>query len=207
MTYGSRTTAKYKQRVTAAEAGGKQIEFKSFVLGDGNGAIPTLGAIEAHGIARQVYAAPILSASINPGNVQQLDITCPVPAVDGDGHAIGPFWIREVAILDENDDIVCVANTQLEKTTAANGQVSSFNLKVSVAIADDDPVIVTPATVYATSNDITEIDAALASFLAALAQADQTIIKQQGVTLRQGAVITELQRQIAVLARALNIIL
>jgi len=202
MTYGAKTTAKYKQRVTAFEAGGARVVFTSFVLGDGNGAIPTLGQIEANGIAHQVYAAPILSASVNPGNAQQIDLVCPLPAVDGSGNPIGPFWIREIAILDEQGNVVVVANTQIEKSTAASGQVASFNLTISVSIDDATPLILTPAVTYATSDDVLAIDAALASLLRAIAQADQTILMLEGRSMSHSRNLDLQTRRIDALVRA-----
>jgi len=170
MTYGAKTTASYKAREAAEKAGGAKIQLVSFAVGDGNGAVPLLSAIET-GLIHQVYAAPILSASVNPGNALQVDIVCPLPATDGAGAAIGPFVIREVAIFDEQGHVAIVANTQIEKTTAASGQVSSFNLTISVAIDDATPLILTPATTYATSDDILSIDAALLRLLQGLAAA------------------------------------
>ncbi|MBB4199050.1 hypothetical protein CCR94_16275 [Rhodoblastus sphagnicola] len=204
MTYGSKTTAKYKQRVTAAEAGGAKVQFVSFAVGDGNGAVPLLGSIES-GLIHMVYAAPIMSASVNPGNLQQIDIVCPLPAVDGSGNAIGPFWIREVAILDEQGNVVVVANTQIEKSTSATGQVSAFNLTVSVSVDDATPLILTPAVTYATSDDVLSIDAALATLLQAIAQADQTILMLQGHELKHRAALDKQRRRIDAIATAINL--
>lgn len=141
----------------------------------------------------------------NPGNLQQIDIVCPLPAVDGAGAAIGPFWIREVAILDEQGNVVVVANTQIEKSTSATGQVTALNLTVSVSVDDTAPLILTPAVTYATSDDVFALDAALATLLAALAQADQTILMLQGHVLKHGAALDKQRRRIDAVARALNL--
>ena len=165
-TYGAVVTTKYKALEAAASAGGPPVVFATFAVGDGNGAVPVLSNAGT-GLVHQVYSAPVGSVGVNAANPDQIDIECPLPATDNTGTVVGPFFVREIAIYDANGNQVAAAITSFEKTTASEGQDSSYRFIVSIVVSDTNAVVITtPAGAYATQDDVTSIDANMADLLA-----------------------------------------
>ena len=167
--YGALVTTKYKSLEAAAQAGGTQVVFTSFAVGDANGNVPPLSNAGT-GLVHQVYAASVGSVVVNAANPFQIDISCPLPSTDANGVTIGPFSVTEVAVYDQSGNQVVAGVTSFEKTTAAEGQDSSYNFIVSIVVSDTNAVVVTtPSGAFATQADITDIDAAMADLLATVA--------------------------------------
>lgn len=165
-TYGNVVTTLYKQREAAAGAGGAPVKFTTFAVGDGGGVVPALSNAGA-GLINERYRAAVSSVIVNPSNPFQIDIACALPFQDANGVALGGFFVREVAVFDENGSQVVAGITQFEKTTAAQGQDSAFNYIVSIVIGDTNAVVIsTPSGAFATAADITAIQANMADLLA-----------------------------------------
>ena len=165
-TYGNVVTTFFKQREAAALAGGTPVQFKTFAVGDGNGTVPALSSAGV-GLVNERYRAAVNTVVVNPTNPAQVDISCALPFQDAAGNPLGGFFVREVAVFDENGAQVVAGITQFEKTTAAEGQDSSFNYIVSIVVGDVNAVVIsTPDGAFATTADINSIEANMADLLA-----------------------------------------
>lgn len=139
MTYGIVVTDAYKARFAAAQAGGAQIVFTSFAVGDGNGVVP---ALPVSGLVHQVYSAAVASVAVDVTNDKQLNIECAIPDVSPGGTPIGPFVIREFVIKDEAGAIMIAGTTSIEKTVGSEGQSTSVDLVVPLTVSDTGPIVV-----------------------------------------------------------------
>ena len=165
-TYGNAVTTLYKSREAAAIAGAPAVRFTTFAVGDGGGTVPALSNLGT-GLVDERYRGAVDRVEVNPANPDQVDIFCPLPFLDAQGAAIGGFFVRELAVYDEIGGQVVAGITQFEKTTAAQGQDSSFMLIVSIVVGDTNAVVVsTPTGAFATIYDVASIDANMADLLA-----------------------------------------
>jgi Phage tail-collar fibre protein len=151
MQYGAITTAWYKQREAAEKAGGAKIQFATFAIGDGNGVVPPL---PINGLVHQVYAGIISSVEVDPHNAQQLNIAIYLPDVDAQQNTIGPFWIREIALFDEQGKQLVAATTNIEKTTPTQGQSASIKYIISIVMSDANSVQIFNTAPYVTSQEL-----------------------------------------------------
>jgi hypothetical protein len=128
-TYATQVTPYFNDTVAAAEAGGAWVNLigGTLVVGDGNGAVPSISAlIAANGVTHEVWRGTTINAvNVDANNAAQLDVQVMIPAAIG-GVEIGPFTVREFAILDATGNCCIVGTTNLEKTTSAQGQISDL---------------------------------------------------------------------------------
>ena len=153
-TYANITTAYFDALIAAAQAGGAAVNLVggTVVVGDGNGAVPAISdLVAANGVTYEVWrGAVIQSVSIDPAAANQIDVGVDIPAASG-GAEIGPFTVREFAILDALGHCCIVGTTNLEKTISSQGQTSDLAWTVAVVVASTSAVVVTPPTAgYAT---------------------------------------------------------
>jgi hypothetical protein len=149
----------------------------TLVVGDGNGAVPSISALVAtNGVTHEVWRGnTINSVSVDANNADQLDIACEIPAAIG-GAEIGPFNITEFAILDALGNCCVVGTTNLQKTVSAQGQTSDLAWTAAVAYSVAGSVVVTPPTAgYATMNQVeAAFNANLPTCVAPLTKSDVT---------------------------------
>lgn len=161
--YATMVTQGYLDRRASAAAGGPAVNFVAgtLICGDGFGAVPSVDALlNANGVLHEVWRGQVIaSVTVNEQTSSEIDIMCIIPATDGQGHEIGPFWIREFAITDETGAVMVVGTTQLEKTTGAqNGQVSDLSFIAAIGESNTSTVVLTPAAAgYATIVDVVNI--------------------------------------------------
>ncbi len=144
--YANQVTNYAAARIAAYQAGsGSRIAFTTLVVGDGNGAIPSLSSmIAAGGVTHEVWRGNTIgTVAIDADNPQQIDVQCTIPAAVG-GNEIGPFTVREFAILDEDGQLCIVGTALMEKTTSAQGAVSDLAWVAAIVVATTDAVVVTP---------------------------------------------------------------
>jgi hypothetical protein len=117
----------------------------TLVVGDGNGAVPSVSALAAaNGVTHEVWRGQTInSVSVDANNANQLDIQCEVPAASG-GAEIGPFNVTEFAILDALGNCCVVGTTNLQKTVSSQGQTSDLAWIAAVAYSVAGSVTVTP---------------------------------------------------------------
>ena len=148
--YATQVTAYFLAAQAAYQAAGATgtplaIAGGTLVVGDGNGAVPPISAlVAANGVTHEVWRGQTInSVSVDPNNPDQLDIACEIPAAIG-GAEIGPFTVREFAILDALGNCCVVGTTNLEKTIGAQGQTSDLTWIAAVVYSVANSVIVTP---------------------------------------------------------------
>ena len=148
MQYANQVTSYCLARIAAFQAGsGAQINFPggTLVVGDGNGAVPALSAlVTANGVTHEVWrGATVSSVSIDANNPQQIDVQCAIPAVIG-GVEVGPFVMREFALLDETGTCCVVGTANIEKLTSAQGAISDIVFTVAIVVSAIAAVVVSP---------------------------------------------------------------
>ena len=153
-TYANITTAYFDALIAAAQAGGAAVNLTggALIVGDGNGAVPAISdLVAANGVTHEVWrGASIQGVSIDPDAANQIDIAVDIPAASG-GAEIGPFTVREFAVLDATGACCVVGTTNLEKTISSQGQTSDLAWTVAVVVASTSAVVITPPTAgYAT---------------------------------------------------------
>lgn len=178
--YATKVTPYFAERVAAWQAGsGVRADLHSgvLVIGDGDGAVPTISALlAADGVTHEVWRGETVGAvQINADKPNQIDVECIIPAALG-GVEIGPFMVREFAILDEAGETCVVGTTTLEKTTSQQGQVSDFAFIASIVVTSTDAVIVTPPSAgFASQTWVSQsINERMPSATAPLTQTDST---------------------------------
>ncbi|MGA2491850.1 MAG: phage tail protein [Roseiarcus sp.] len=176
-TYANTTTQYFNDLIAAAQAGGAAVNLAggTLVVGDGNGAVPALSAlVAANGVTHEVWrGAVIQGVSIDPDAANQIDVAVDIPASSG-GAEIGPFTVREFAILDALGNCCVVGTTNLEKTISSQGQTSDLAWTVAVVVASTNAVVITPPTAgYATmAQVIAGYDANLPDCVAPITKTD-----------------------------------
>lgn len=147
--YSTKVSAHYIARRQAAQAGGTQVDFMAgtVIVGDGNGAVPAISdLVAAGGVLHEVWRGQIVVAvTVNAEEPSQVDIRCLIPAESG-GAEIGPFWVREFVITDENGVACVFGTTSLEKTTSAQGQISDLSFIAAIGESDSSVVILSAPT-------------------------------------------------------------
>lgn len=151
--YANQVTEYYLNAVAAVQAGAAPLNIAggTLVVGDGNGAVPTISAlIAANGVTHEVWRGQtITSVNVDSQNPDQLDIGCDIPAAIG-GVEIGPFTMREFAILDATGACCIVGVTNMEKTVSAQGQTSDLAWTVGVGVGVGQVILTPPNAGYAT---------------------------------------------------------
>jgi hypothetical protein len=204
--------------IQAAAGGATPLPMVNFSLGalyvgDGNGSgagpqVPSLSAlVAAGGVTHQVWSgACVQSTSVDPSNAAQCDVLCVIPSVDSTGAEVGPFWVTEFCLTDENNTPMIVGTTLAPKFTSVNGSIIDLGLLIAIAYSSGTVEISAPTAPWMTQ---TQIDLWLgplfSDLLRAIAQADQTILTLQGYALRHDAALDKQRRRIDAIATAINL--
>ena len=155
--YATQVTAYYLAALAAVQAGASPLNIAggTLVVGDGNGAVPTISAlIAANGVTHEVWRGQtITSVVVDPSNSDQLDIGCDIPAAIG-GAEIGPFNVTEFAILDVTGACCVVGVTNLQKTVSSQGQTSDLAWTAAVAAGVGEVTLTPPSASYATMSQV-----------------------------------------------------
>ncbi|MCC3246135.1 phage tail protein [Methylocystis sp. WRRC1] len=154
----TKATQHYLNRIAAAQAGGTPVNFTQgeVIVGDGNGEIPLISALlAAGGVIHEVGRGSwVQGVTVNPTDAAQVDILCVVPAVDGSGEEIGPFWVTEYAITDENGDVCLVGTTAMAKFVSANGGLSDLAWIAAEKVSNGNVILTPPSAAFATILDV-----------------------------------------------------
>lgn len=155
--YATKVSAHYIARRQAAQAGGAPVNFLlgTVIVGDGNGAVPAVSdLVAANAVLHEVWrGAVVVAVNIDEQSATQIDVRCVIPAVIN-GVEIGPFWVREFVITDENGVPCIFGTTSLEKTTSAQGQISDLSFVAAIGESDSSVVVLSPPS----SNFATLVD-------------------------------------------------
>ncbi|HBZ1410044.1 phage tail protein [Klebsiella pneumoniae] len=127
--YSAILTAAGKDRMAQAIVTGKPVVFTEMAVGDGNGAVVTVGDLSS-GLINEKYRAALNRVEIADmaANVIRTEILI-MPQVGG-------FWIREAALYDEDGECIAVASlapTYKPLLSEGAGRMQSVNLWIAVS--------------------------------------------------------------------------
>lgn len=158
----------YKSREAARAAGGPAIVFKTFAFGDGNGQTVT-PTTAGTGLVNEVYRGTVAGVQINSANPFQIDISCPLPAADANGNWVGPWYARELMVLDADGGQLVAGACSFNKSAPPSGDQSQYTYVVSIVVSDTSAVVVqSPGGVFVLQSDLQEVQADMADLLALL---------------------------------------
>ena len=161
-------TALYKRREAARGAGGPPIVFTTFAFGDGGGAdvTPTTAGT---GLVHEVYRGTVAGVQVNSVNPFQIDISCPLPAADANGNWVGPWYARELMVLDADGGQLVSGACSFNKSAPPQGDQSQYVYVVSIVVSDTSAVVAqSPGGVFVLQSDLQEVQADMADLLALL---------------------------------------
>ena len=125
------------------------------ILGDGavsgSGAqVPAISTLQSSGaVTHQVWSGKIVqSVSVDAANSAQVDILCVVPAVDGSGNEIGPFYVTEYVITDELGAARLAGTTLMPKLVTANGTAVDLAFIAEVGFSLGTVVLTPPSAAF-----------------------------------------------------------
>ncbi len=183
-----------------------EINFSEAVVlvGDGNGDIPSISTLQSTGaLVHQVWSGQIVqSVSLDANNSNQVDILCVIPAVDGSGNEIGPFWVTEFIITDENAVPMIAGVTLMPKLVTANGASTDLSFIGAAAFAPGTVNMAAPSAAFLTTSEAASAVAALLSAAAPLELA--TSVQSNGWTAWALSVLAATNAQVGVGRPATN---
>lgn len=126
--YFSVVTLAGQQKIAESVAGGAAINITHLAVGDGNG-LPTAPAVGATSLVHEVWRGSVTSAVRDPVNPTQVIVTATVPL------AVGPFSIREAAIVTSDGALFAIANyPETYKPSPVEGTASEIVIEFVVVI-------------------------------------------------------------------------
>ncbi|EMH4029502.1 phage tail protein [Serratia marcescens] len=147
--YYSLITTTGAERLANAIATGEKMDIAEMSVGDGGGTLPTPDP-EQTALIGEVYRAPLNKLVIAAPNVVEAEMIVPAQ--------IGGWWLREVALFAS--DGVCVAVGNMPEsykplTTDGSSRTQIVRVQLSVSSTEHVALIIDPAVVIATQQDIT----------------------------------------------------
>lgn len=135
--YFSVVTLAGQQKIAESVAGGAAINITHLAVGDGNGQ-PTTPAVGATSLVHEVWRGSVTSAVRDPQNPTQVIVTATIPL------NVGPFSIREAAIVADDGELFAIANyPETYKPSPAEGTASEIVVEFVVVIDTAASVTVT----------------------------------------------------------------
>jgi hypothetical protein len=149
----TKATQHYLNRLAAARAGGPKVDFMLGLVrvGDGNGDIPPISDLLTAGdVLHEVATGSWVQAvTVNPNDPAQTDVLIVIPAVTG-GEEIGPFYVTEFAITDENGAVCLVGNTFMAKFVSSQGASADIVFIASEKESNGVVELTPPSSAFAT---------------------------------------------------------
>ena len=144
------------EKMLAAVQSGKKVNLINFAVGDGDNEMyyePTTDQTE---LKHEVWRGYVTEYEISPEseNVIIIKSVCP--------HDAGGFTVREMAVFDDEGDMIAVCNTpDTQKVKVTDGVVHELDLAIEVALTNKETteLIIDPHLVVATKEDIEELNA------------------------------------------------
>lgn len=143
----------------------------------GNPQIPSISTLQStNALVHQVWSGQIVqSVSQNDTNPNQIDILCVIPAVDSSNNEIGPFWVTEFIVTDENGVPMIAGVTLAPKLVTANGAATDLSFIVSIGFSVGTVVLQAPTAAFVSASQVEAmINSNLPDCLAPITKADTT---------------------------------
>ncbi len=137
-----------QSKIAEAVAGGQKLNVTTFLVGDGNGEyyVPTS---DMTAIKNEVWRGTISKADVVQDAQKILRITTVIPA------EVSGFIVREIALLDETEELVAIGNTpDLPKVRLEDGASTELKLTMRLAVKNTEALSFTidPHTVIMTKD-------------------------------------------------------
>lgn len=170
---------------------GEKVNWNKICVGDGGGYdyIPDAGQ---QTLRNKVWEGNIADMTLAEGNDNQIVIHGIIPS------DVGGFWIREIGILDENDNLVAVGNTPAqEKATGANKVIMDMDVYIHVLVSNADVVniVVDPNVTIASKRDLQnlrdDIMRTIGQYVEVESITDEEIEEITGLPVATGTIIGE----------------
>ncbi|UPT57731.1 phage tail protein [Dickeya zeae] len=132
-------------RLANAIAQGKQLAIARMGVGDSGGILPTPDPSQT-ALLNEKRRAAINSLSIDPTNANQIIVEQVIPENEGG------FWLREIGLYDEDDNLIAVANcpeTYKPQLQEGSGRVQTVRMILAVSQVDAVSLKIDPAVVLA----------------------------------------------------------
>ncbi len=122
------------------------------IVGDNNGNTQSISTVQNNqAVTHEVWSGQcVQGVTQDPTNSQQFDILCVIPAVDANDVEIGPFWMTEFIVTDENGVPAFAGVTAMPKYVTANGSTTDVAFFVSGAFSAGTVALAAPAGAFAT---------------------------------------------------------
>ncbi|MGM3174132.1 phage tail protein, partial [Dickeya lacustris] len=133
-------------KLANASALGGRLTITQMAVGDGGGSLPAPSPSQTQ-LVNEKRRAPLNALSIDPKNTNQIIAEQVIPESEGG------WWIREIALYDNDGDMVAVANcaeTYKPQMQEGSGRVQTVRMILIVSNADTVTLKIDPAVVLAT---------------------------------------------------------
>lgn len=186
--FGTILTNAGNAAITNAMLTGEKVNWSKICVGDGGGYdyIPDAGQ---QTLRNKVWEGAIADMSLAEGNQNQIVIHGVIPS------EVGGFWIREIGILDDKDNLVAVGNTPAqEKATGANKVIMDMDVYIHILVTNAEVVniVVDPTVTIASKGDLQnlrdDIMRAIGQITAIESITDEEIEEITGTPLIEGIV-------------------
>lgn len=149
-TYGTLVTDIGVQLITSAAMDGEKIVISKLAVGDGGGAyyqpFPAMTALK-----NENWRGAVNKVEVNEDSPNMIDVVAVIPS------DVGGWTIREMAIYDENENMIAICNTpDTEKVIITTGAAGEIELTMHIEIANTAEIsfVIDPNVVTATKKDI-----------------------------------------------------
>lgn len=148
--YGTLVTNVGTYLITNATMNGEKVKISQFAVGDGGGDYyqPTELMTE---LKNEVWRGRVGSAKINEVSPNMIDVVTVVPS------NVGGFTIREMAVFDEENNMIAICNTAAaEKVVISSGEVSEMKLTMHITVSNTAAIefLIDPTVIVATKKDL-----------------------------------------------------
>ncbi|ELF1737059.1 TPA: phage tail protein [Klebsiella pneumoniae] len=148
--YQAILTSQGSQRIADAALTGEPVGFSYMGVGDGNGLLPAVSAVQK-GLVNELYRAPLnrLVIADRAENVIRAEMVM-MPQVGG-------FWLREAALYDDNGVCLAVANlppSYKPLLAEGSGRLQAVNLWIAVSNIASVELKADPAVIVASVGEV-----------------------------------------------------
>lgn len=139
-------------KIAQATANKTPLKLTKITLGDGNGTVPTPLASQTN-LVNEVFSVALSELKQDENNDSYVVATAIIPI------EVGNFWIRELGVFDENDNLIAVGNyPETFKSLLAQGAAKEVVIKVTfqVSSAKGVTLLINPSIVMASQEFVNE---------------------------------------------------
>lgn len=178
--YGTLVTDIGHEKIAEALQSGTTVNWNQIAVGDGNGSYYK-PSVEQKELVNECWRGSLLDKNILGDNNNQVEFHGVIPS------DVGGFYIREIGIFDDEDNLVVIGNyPEIEKVSAVQGVTLDMDiyLRVIVSNADTIEITVDPNVVLATKRELNELKERVAGLAKpiTLSRIDEILQITTGVT-------------------------